>query len=136
MTNLTTITITREVDVSDQECWDVLTTALEGGIGYWSVADCIVRAEDLTITRCNLAESEEFNDSPSSTTWHTMLATDVRRGIEAIGRLIGEGEIHRLSEIGKGFEMCLGDEDGFSAADATLADAIVQAALFNEIRYA
>lgn len=42
----------------EQFLGDVLTTALEGGIGYWSLAADIVRDEDLTVRSVKLFVSE------------------------------------------------------------------------------
>jgi len=132
ITSHSAVTITTTVEVTDHACHAVLTTALEGGIGYWAVARNIERDDDLWITRVDLAEEEDAPDN-----WHTMLAPDVRRGITALSVMINEATVHPNSEIGRGFADCLSDrDDGFAMADATLADAIVQCALFGkEIRY-
>jgi len=132
-TSSTAVTITTTIEVTDHACHAVLTTALEGGIGYWAVAKNLERDDELWITRVDLAEEEDAPDD-----WHTMLAPDVRRGIETLSRMIHQGTVHPNSEIGRGFADALSDrDDGFACADATLADAIVQCALFGEeIRYA
>jgi len=137
MTTTTTspsaVTITTTIEVTDHACHAVLTTALEGGIGYWAVARNLERDADLWITKVDITEEDDFERG----SWHSMMAPDIRRGIEVLSRMIHQGTVHPNSEIGRGFADALSDrDDGFACADATLADAIVQCALFGEeIRY-
>lgn len=125
----TTITICRNIEVSDTECFDLMTTAVEGGINYWADVSNVARDADMRVTSCIVAESE------GGTLPGAMSTAMVLHGIHTLGNLIYAFEVHSRSEIAEGFAECLIDPDGFSAADAILADAIVQAAMFGAIIY-
>lgn len=139
------VTVAMVVPVTDEQCRYVLTTALEGGIGYWSIARNLQRDGDHMIFQVDVAEQDDFDTlGEDDCTWHTLLVTDIRRGIETLGKMIGSGIVHPESSIGQGYfaavasamqhDACGGD--GFAEADGLLADAIVQCAMFGEeIRY-
>ena len=126
------------VEVPDQLCADIMCTALEGGIGYWSQADKIERkpcdpanpSEDFNYVSCLLAE---LNDDEGGYDWdcpHILDYGSIRDGLHTL--LTGYCQIN--SEL-RGYLLDAVLNGDASSIDSEGADAIVQAALFGEIKY-
>ena len=116
--------------ISDQVAGDVLTGALEGGIGYWSAASMIWRGgldgavDDLTVTSVRLSDAEgEDAFKPV-----VVDVEAVRRGIELVATPdFKAAKVHKAAARA----LLAGDEEyDYDAGDA---DVIVQAAVFGEI---
>jgi hypothetical protein len=102
---------------------DIVTTAVEGGIGYWSVARKYVWSDDGP----TFAEiSEEDAEGP----WHCVDRATVRRGIARL--LSGDASVH------EGYVATLRradrENDG-GRIDAEIADMIVQAGVLGDVFY-
>lgn len=104
----------------------ILTTALEGGIGYWCCVEEVIRRDDDFIIRATKPEDAEDGESFGE---EINLET-VRLGIERI--LSGTFKV-RTDIIGA---IAIDNADPESCdIDSEAADCIVQAGLLNEIRY-
>lgn len=122
------VTVTCEVD--KQTLLYLFTTALEGGIGYWSVC---------TKYHWSLPDGEDDLDGFFATIEETETDEEpVERRIDAACILRG---LAYFAQPGQGYKhvrqvaraILLGDED--VDYDAEDADCIVQAGLFNEVVY-
>jgi hypothetical protein len=113
------------INVSDAFCADVLCTALEGGIGYWSVADQIKQAESGDYV------SAVLEDAEGDENWkHTIDYAAIRRGIKRA--LEPDFNLNRDT---KGYIFSAITQQDAGQIDADAADAIVQAACFNTLVY-
>lgn len=117
--------IPARVIYTEHELRSILTTALEGGIGYWSEADKIVRDDDLSVISVNLHGTEETaEDFYPRHVKATMLQ-------QAIDHIVADREnVNLRSDIVRA--ICSGDPGNI---DADGADAIVQFLLFGELVY-
>jgi hypothetical protein len=127
--------VSLEFDVSDQLCADIMSTALEGGIGYWAQADAIMRTPEnaegsFDYVACFIAE---LNDDESGYDWDNRYRLDysvIRLGLQRLT----QGTVKVNSEIKRDIYTAITENDaGFIDADG--ADCIVQAGLLGEIRY-
>jgi hypothetical protein len=123
------VTLTLTCDVSKQMLWYLFVTALEGGIGYWSVCSKYHwRTEggedDLDGFYADVEETEE--DAPVA---HRIDADTILRGLVHFAQP-GDGYRH-VREVARAILM--GDDE--VDYDADDADAIVQAGLFGEVVY-
>lgn len=127
--------ITINVEISDDVAEGIMTTALEGGIGYWCKADITHGADEPLDPRYYESfvayDTEEFDeDDPDKSELGVVTYDTIRDGIERIlsGRVKVRGDL-----VAQVFTVTrpAGDED----IDADAADCIVQAGLLNEIRY-
>lgn len=113
--------------LTDEFLHDIMTTALESGIGYWAAAQDVRRTADLSVTSFMLREEDP--DAPSG--YADPLLVDAGAITTGIQRLvsgqIGVGQIEELMRAVR--------ESDAGNIDAELADCIVQAAMLNEIRY-
>lgn len=138
---MTTVTVTINLNVTDQQCADILCTALEGGIGYWSQCRNIkYRSVDPRVEfpptdrgayeSCEIAE---LNDDESDYDWkNTARVLNYRTIVRGIKRICSDPRFSHLAP--KVIEDITTDNVG-NYIDADLADCIVQVGLFNEIRY-
>jgi len=106
---------------------DVMTTAIEGGVSYWALANNVKRGGDdgldyLSYELCDMEEDEETR------TWDRVDPAVIELGIK---RLI-DGKVKvRMDIIGS---IAAGSaQNDAGNIDATCADCIVQAAIFNDI---
>lgn len=111
----------------------IFVTALEGGIGYWSVATRYRWSipgtdgeEDLDSFHAVIEETESGEDTPPV---HRIDAEVIRRGL-AYFAAPGDGYPHVREAA---LALLVGDED--VDYDAEVADCIVQAGLFGEVVY-
>jgi hypothetical protein len=111
---------------TDQECWDLLTTAVEGGIGYWSVVVDSERAPDLSWVWVDL-KIEDY-ESEEDDTVYRVDADKIRAAFTEIyaKQSIRSDLLDQMSEA-------IGDEMG--AVDADVADCVVQWACFGGLVY-
>ena len=116
-----------KIELSDQTCGDILCAALEGGIGYWAVAQDIKRTEDedWNYLSATLTDAEEDED------WKYVVDYDaIRRGVE---RLLDSALQMDENLRGAVFTSVLCPNS--AVLDAEIADCIVQAACFNKLVY-
>lgn len=104
---------------------DIITTAVEGGTGYWAEVDRYVHGTPGE-TYAELVELEDEEQRRGTT--HVVSIQTIAKGIAVMrGGALGPswaGDAHRWS-----LALDAGD------IDAEAADVIVQAALFGEVRY-
>jgi hypothetical protein len=103
---------------------DILTTAVEGGIGYWSFGRNYVWSDDGP-TSVEIKQDDEDDD-----TWHTVDRSAIRKGITRL--LSGDMKVH------ESYVDMLRKADRHNDAgdiDAEIADLIVQAAVLGDIVY-
>lgn len=110
---------------TERELRDILTTALEGGIGYWSTADKIVRDDFGRIISVNLHGSEDTEgDFFPSHVKATMLQ-------QAIDHIVSAHEtVNIRADLLK--QIMSGDTGSIDTAGA---DVIVQFLMFGELVY-
>lgn len=117
--------IPARVIYDSEELVDILTMAVEGGIGYWSVIHDYSRAEDLGWTSVLLHPTEEGRGDflPK---W--VLLDDIQ---QAIDKIVSEREtVNVRKQIVE--DICSGDLGRF---DSDTADVIVQFAMFGKLVY-
>jgi hypothetical protein len=133
-----------EVELPPQFLADVLTTAVEGGINYWCVADSVDRArtgdltglDDLSVVRVvrPVDREDAANGASIVNRWGDFDLDTVHLGIDRIvaGRIEIAPSI-RAAVV----TAVLGYGDGPDAGDidADLADVIVQAGALNGVVY-
>lgn len=127
------ITIARQYDM--EILADTIITAVEGGIGYWSECISYTHTEGPEHTRADIQVVSELKDDDMADVYH--LDCEVaRKGIERILRAGGnlEDECHVGSEIRGYIQMSLDDNSAYMI-DATAADCIIQAGIFNSILF-
>jgi hypothetical protein len=103
---------------------DITITAVEGGIGYWSLGRNYVWSDEGP-TSVEIRVEDEEDD-----TWHTVDRSAIRKGITRL--LSGDMKVH------ESYVDVLRKADRHNDAgdiDATMADLIVQAAVLGEIVY-
>jgi hypothetical protein len=124
-----------QIQISDDLLSDVLTTAVEGGIGYWSaVTDCerVNGGERdlcwLSVTLAPYPDDEwgvfDLNDKRPL----VVTLRDVARGIE----LILTNKVGIRADLKAQVALALGNPED-ADIDADAADCIIQAACFGEI---
>lgn len=116
---------------------DVLTTALEGGIGYWSAASKIERDDDLRVHSVELSDANanelvEPDFDPTVVT-SEKVATTIRELSTATSKPAYMSE--RTFKIARGLAHASGEyaEDILCDIDADDADQIVQMAVLGRI---
>lgn len=119
-------TITINIEISDDTCADIMCTALEGGIGYWCVADDIryVGGDSEYLSFVALDDNDADAEPFGKVTYDT-----IRIGIERI--LLDRVKIRRdlRNQV-----LSVTNPDR-TDIDADAADCIVQAGLFNDVVY-
>lgn len=102
---------------------DALTTAVEGGVNYWAVTCDMVRDADRRVTSVAVRDGEDDNAE-----WITVDIEAATHAVHCI--LASEGEIapHLRRELAMAVL-----EDDAGRIDATLADCIVQIAVYGDI---
>lgn len=119
-----------EVELDEDFLAGVMTTALEGGIGYWSKCSHVKRREDLWITSCRIYEFDDDEDVPEGAEGVPLTLKHIGLGIE---RLVS-GEVGVNSTLRGYISQGVAEKDA-GHIDADAADVIVQAGLLGEIRY-
>ena len=112
------------VELDDTDVVEIFITAMEGGIGYWAVADnykwmhlynddtyrtAISLGDDYVLAVLSDTEGDDFKDLK-------LTPSVIRRGVKWV--MNNRPDLININDI-----------------DATAADAIVQAGLFDEIVY-
>lgn len=113
----------------DQVYLDFFTTALEGGISYWSATSSYRRRNpdgtDNLLTFKAAIVDEQNDDKPYT----------INRDVIALGaKRIMDGSVECAESIRRAVALTYFDSDD-ADFDAETADCIVQAGLFNEIVY-
>lgn len=120
------ITVTLEIPEGAMQ--DIIVTACEGGIGYWSQLESYSPEQTSFVLR-EMNEDETDWTGPEHTLDHDVVATGLERilsGTVGVSPTVKTSIMNELTEAAKG--------NGF-AGDVTDCDCIVQAGLFNEIVY-
>lgn len=108
---------------------DILTTAVEGGIGYWFQIHESKRTDELDwveVEGHELSDDESGFDGPR----HTIKSTQ----LEKAARKIVTGEVQLRSDLRDAVTRMMRDRDA-SYIDADSADCIVQVAVFGDTKY-
>ena len=121
--------INLDVFVDEEFLTDVMTCALEGGVGYWLMCDAVVRDEELRVTEVfGLYDAETEDEFPQQ----YLGISDIVRGLE----LITSPNSGIVSErFRKHVTKAILEEDGICSLDASDCDVIVQVALFGKVVY-
>lgn len=123
MTNHTQLRIT------DQDCFDILTTAVEGGyMEEFTIVRRVTHRETYETLALTLHCPD--HDVEGTDTW-TVGTADVRRGLEAYAAWIADSDPELLSYLGSQWREAR--EDGWGYFDAIGADAVLQFACFGEV---
>jgi hypothetical protein len=124
--------VTIEVVVSDQFIEDLLTTAAEGGIGYWATLVWWDVASHMPrYTGCYIVDRGDERTPEPDAAWMVADREAVERGLALV--LAGKAKVHS-SYVGMVAQALRNQEDGCEL-DAEGADIVVQAALFGEVVY-
>lgn len=126
------ITLTTKIEIPESVLEDVLTTAVEGGISYWAGGRNIQRREDLRVWEITVWDQENRHEE------FVLNADSMAKGVRLLHEAVMDGTVHPNSEIGSQLLHHLfadQDDDGLNMGDVVLADAIVQMACFEEIRF-
>lgn len=134
---MTEIEITIRREVTDRQLRDVLGTALEGGIGYWSWADNIRKigvADDTVGWQYDQVDLEvpDGGSDGNHLRFSNLNADVLRRGLQL---MLADVATHPEWEEGKQLIQCLVEEDDIAGVDATVADLLVQYGVFGEVVY-
>jgi hypothetical protein len=114
-----------QVELTDEECYDVMTTAVESGyygIGYWAeVIQELSRDEQLNITEfiCSVDENEDGNY-----THYTVTPETIRKGVNKILEPDFEIRADLVQSLFPEWDI-----------DSESADCIIQAGLFGELKF-
>jgi hypothetical protein len=114
---------------SEEFLQDVITTALEGGIGYWAVAKIGKRGPDLEYIWTAIME-EECSSDKDNLGWQCLDADMILRGIDVV--LAGKAEVNK--NYLRTLEKAVVNSDACDV-DAELADIVVQAGFFGRVIY-
>lgn len=117
--------IPARVIYTEQELSDILTTAIEGGIGYWSEVYDLKRSDKMTVTSVTIKPNEE-----SEGDFGYMVITSSRLQ-QAIDHIVSSRDTVNLrADIVR--SICSGYA---GEIDAEGADCIMQFAMFGELKY-
>jgi hypothetical protein len=125
-------------DITLQEAGDVMTTALEGGIGYWSAAADIVRDPELTCVSYKLYDAEYPSDSPESLKEATFQPAVVTRQMvkDAWAKIcddVNAGNPPFCQSYLRQMHEDAADPGDAGMVDAGVSDCIVQIAILGEV---
>lgn len=116
------------MEIPEDALQDILVTACEGGIGYWSQLESYDPKQTSFVLR-EMDEDESGWNGPKHTLNHDVVAAGLERilsGTVSVSPDVKTSIMNELTEAAKGH--------GF-AGDICDCDCIVQAGLFNEIIY-
>lgn len=122
-------TINLQVDLDPEFFDDIATTAAEGGINYWAHTRA-TRDPDTGLYTYRL---QEMDDDPTREAWNewiTLTPELLALGAELLLRGTVPVNYATRADISNAIR-----EHDASFIDAAAADCIVQAAIFNEVRY-
>lgn len=116
------VTITKKLEISNEQINDLMVCALEGGINYWcSKAEITKRpTEEFTFASEVIALNGELTlkDAESDDTW--VLTKD--KFLKGLGKTVEWGDFKDVEEL-------------MDAHDAETADVLIQYAIFDEIEF-
>lgn len=111
--------VIKDVEVSDEYCYDVMTTAVEGGFSSeWFSFDKVERNADLSITSMEVTDHYE----------ETQPIKNFKVGAEEIKKAI---KLVQSAKLADSFKQQIYSDD----LDAIAADAVLQLAVFGEVIY-
>lgn len=121
-----------ETTHKDQEAWDVLTTALEGGFAEEFEVVSYERSEehDHVITTARLFCSEHAVEGVQ---FWTVDAKAIRRGFQRFTAWVRENDPAHRSYLGEQWAIAHDEDAGWDELDAIGADAVLQFACFGEV---
>lgn len=102
--------------ITTQLLWDLMTTAVEGGINYWGSVQSTTRDDDLNVLNFSVVDLESAEDGESE-----IYTVDAVKMLHALQALLTQYPWRRR----------IVDED----YDAEDADCVVQMACFGEVMY-
>lgn len=124
-------TLSLPIEVSDQFLYDVLTTAAEGGIGYWANYR-LDRAENLSVTRIYDISDREADEGDPPYEQTEVRPADLLVAIQRVATesvaLSARWREHVIQAVAAG-------DDGVCDLDADDCDCLVQIALFGTTVY-
>lgn len=110
------------IEVNDDYCHDAMTTAVEGGIGYWAECRNVERNEKLDILSFEVTERDReaacFPDR-----WVKIDPEKMKAAVTLV--------LTPKFEVSNGYKRMIIEDD----VDAEAADILVQAAVFGEVVY-
>lgn len=123
---MTTILI--PIEVTDRQALDIISTALEGGIGYWSKADVLVRGtaeDDLDYVETDLYDAED-----SDILLGRLNVAAVLTGITLAAKVATDPESHNRYAASNALRMFMEDD-----IDSEGADTFVQLGVLGDVVY-
>jgi len=141
---MASIKLAATVEVDDEFLSDIIAVALEGGIGYWSQADQIVRESEYGVVltmrpECNWRYREcvlyQSNDDESGYDEAHPLKLDRAAIVLGLSRMLDFGNDLKVAMRYRTTTLEAVVEKDAGNIDAELADIIVQVALLNDIVY-
>jgi len=120
------------LNMSDAVCAGIMSTALEGGIGYWCCAGEIVYSEgaDWNYVSFNAYDADD-PDGDDNSAWENGAEVNYETIRDGVARILG-GSVKIRSDLFAQVVSVLGGGDGMDV-DAEGADCIVQAGLLGDI---
>lgn len=124
------------IEVTDEQCADIMCTALEGGVGHWCSADGVNRtgtkAERKAGADWDYVSFEAYDAEDGDHLGRVDYGT-IRSGVERVL----SGAVKVCTEVRDGVLAELSDYRGLAGCriDADAADCVVQAGLFGEVAY-
>jgi hypothetical protein len=117
-----------EFEVSDELCASILSTAIEGGIGYWSQVEPETRYDASHPLYYKSAKIHEFGDSDEEQSVHEVDYDKIR---EALKVIITSPDFNQTKQDAI---RAITEHDG-GHFDANSADVVIQVACFGETVY-
>lgn len=114
-------------NIGQQFVFDVFITAIEGGIGYWSISSeysCEIEGFYAIVSDCEAEEGCDGEFPKDSRIDHHAI-------VKGINKII-DGEIEISEYIKENIAKAVSENDA-GMIDADCADCIIQAGLFNKI---
>lgn len=115
------------------EAGDVLTTALEGGIGYWSRADKIVRDADLTVQSVRLHDAESSDPDEQEFPPTVVTREMVKAAWRKVADAVAAGDPPFCAEYVNQMSDNTAEPGDAGGVDAGVSDCIVQIALLGKV---
>lgn len=119
--------------IKDEVAVNVLTNAVEGGIGYWAGMSDSSRDADLMYTSITVYDMEEIDADGNPEDPKTITGKEIRKAIKKIakGGVVHKDMTKRISKLtSKNAEVI---DEALCEIDALDCDVIVQVAAFGEV---
>lgn len=115
------------------EAGDVLTTALEGGIGYWSEADLINRDPDLTVLSVRLHDADAGEGDEPEFPPTVVTRQMVKDAWLKVAEAVAAGDPPFGADYVQQMHDNTVDPGDAGGVDAGVADCIVQIAIMGKV---